>query len=753
MTDHSSVIAVRRVRAIAAAVLVALVAAMAVLVLFLLTQVTADFAQYGDYFQVLVYLNGTVATALLALIIWLFVKLWSRWRARKFGSRLLVKLAVIFALLGVVPGALIYGVSVQFVSRSIETWFDVRVESALRAGLNLGASAINLISRDMKERVQTLLQQNTSLFQWMSPLQLERWREQLGASEIVVWSMDGRALASVGTSGYSLRPERPEASRIQSAQQLGVVSWVTGVDDLAPDAGQEPRVLVLGHLSNVSTDLVAGAAFVQVKAPLSKQLVVDALSVQQTNREYQVRALARENLRSMYVGTLTLALFLTVFGAVVIAALLGGQIVQPLLLLAAGVRDVARGDLTPKLATHNKDELGDLTRAFADMTQQLSEARGTAESSMAQLESARASLQTILDNLTAGVLLFDAQHRLLQANPSADRILMQPVSTWVGRAWPAQGPLAGWMAQVSSHFERDLFERIEDDGQWQDTFELQLTESSGPLDGPQAGNLVLMARGAVLPDGSSLLVFDDITDMISAQRAQAWHEVARRLAHEIKNPLTPIQLSAERLEHKLKGKLGDVDQALVTKSVKTIVQQVDAMQRMVNEFRDFSRLPKAQLVPVNLNQQIQDTLALYEGTATPVELSLQAGLPNVMADAEQLRQVIHNLVQNAQDATVGAGLSHPVTIQTRVNEARTHVRLSVLDRGPGFSDHVLRRAFEPYVTTKAKGTGLGLVMVKKIADEHGARVRVRNQIEAGHIIGAAVSVSFPVMGIQERRDT
>ncbi len=753
MTEQSSGMSIRRVRAIALAVMVALVAAMALLVLFLLTQVTADFAQYGDYFQVLVYLNGAVASALLALITWLFVKLWSRWRARKFGSRLLVKLAVIFALLGVVPGALIYGVSVQFVSRSIETWFDVRVESALRAGLNLGASAINLISRDMKERVQTLLQQNTSVYQWMSPLQLERWREQLGASEIVVWSIDGKALASVGTSGYSLRPERPDASRIQSAQQLGVVSWVSGIDDLAPDAGQEPKVLVLGHLNNISTDLIAGAAFVQVKAPLSKQLVVDALSVQQTNREYQVRALARENLRSMYVGTLTLALFLTVFGAVVIAALLGSQIVQPLLLLAAGVRDVAKGDLTPKLATHNKDELGDLTRAFADMTQQLSDARGTAESSMAQLESARASLQTILDNLTAGVLLFDAQHRLLQANPSADRILMQPVSSWVGRSWPDEGPLAGWMTQVAGHFERDLFERTDEDSQWQDTFELQLTPNAGPVDGPQSGNLVLMARGAVLPDHSSLLVFDDITDMISAQRAQAWHEVARRLAHEIKNPLTPIQLSAERLEHKLKGKLEEADQALVTKSVRTIVQQVDAMQRMVNEFRDFSRLPKAQLKPVNLNQQIQETHSLYEGTATPVELSLQAGLPNVMADGEQLRQVIHNLVQNAQDATVGAGLSYPVTIQTRVNEARTHVRLSVLDRGPGFSDHVLRRAFEPYVTTKAKGTGLGLVMVKKIADEHGARVRVRNQIDAGHIIGAAVSVSFPVMGIQDRRDT
>ena len=308
------------------------------------------------------------------------------------------------------------------------------------------------------------------------------------------------------------------------------------------------------------------------------------------------------------------------------------------------------------------------------------------------------------------------------------------------------------MAAMSQHFEQDLFEQIESDTHWQETFELQVDDNVGPMDGPQSGKLILMARGAFLPDGSSLVVFDDITAMISAQRAQAWHEVARRLAHEIKNPLTPIQLSAERLEHKLKDKLENTDQNLLAKSVRTIVTQVDAMQRMVNEFRDFSRLPKAQLLPLNLNEQIQETMALYEGSAIPVAIDLQAGLPLILADAEQLRQVIHNLVQNAIDANESADSKQPVALQTRSNEAATHVRLTVSDSGAGFPDHVLRRAFEPYVTTKAKGTGLGLVMVKKIADEHDARVRVRNRVEAGHIIGAAVSVSFPIMGTPQTRD-
>jgi nitrogen fixation/metabolism regulation signal transduction histidine kinase len=238
-----------------------------------------------------------------------------------------------------------------------------------------------------------------------------------------------------------------------------------------------------------------------------------------------------------------------------------------------------------------------------------------------------------------------------------------------------------------------------------------------------------------------LLVFDDISEIVSAQRAQAWGEVARRLAHEIKNPLTPIQLSAERLEMKLSGKLEDKEQALLTKSVKTIVDQVDAMKRLVNEFRDYARLPAAELTAVDLNALIQDIVQLYdhEGTATPVALDLDPLAPSVRGDPQQLRQVVHNLVQNAQDAS-----GSEVTIRTQWKKTSQRVRLSVLDCGTGFDEQVLKRAFEPYVTTKAKGTGLGLAVVKKIADEHGARVDIANRTVDGAIVGAQVSLSLPI---------
>jgi nitrogen fixation/metabolism regulation signal transduction histidine kinase len=258
----------------------------------------------------------------------------------------------------------------------------------------------------------------------------------------------------------------------------------------------------------------------------------------------------------------------------------------------------------------------------------------------------------------------------------------------------------------------------------------------------------VVARGAELPDNARLLVFDDISDIVSAQRAQAWGEVARRLAHEIKNPLTPIQLSAERLEKRLSGKLPEPEQAVLVKSVKTIVDQVDAMKRLVNEFRDYARLPAAELKPVDLNALVLDVMQLYDGVSTyaAIRLELDPQCPLVNGDAQQLRQVIHNLLQNAQDASQASTTAgdSSIVLRTQWQQAAGRVRLSVLDHGPGFAEHILKRAFEPYVTTKASGTGLGLAVVKKIADEHGSRVDIANRVQDGVVVGAQVSLSLAV---------
>jgi nitrogen fixation/metabolism regulation signal transduction histidine kinase len=324
-----------------------------------------------------------------------------------------------------------------------------------------------------------------------------------------------------------------------------------------------------------------------------------------------------------------------------------------------------------------------------------------------------------------------------------------PLAAYEGKRLTEIEGLQTFGASVQQQFETFLAHSPERNlDHWQQSFELGGT-GTAQIGRPANDTITLIARGAELPSNQRLLVFDDISEIVSAQRSQAWGEVARRLAHEIKNPLTPIQLSAERLEMKLSGKLGVPEQALLTKSVKTIVDQVDAMKRLVNEFRDYARLPAAELRPINLNALARDVLNLYlnEGGQMDIRPDLDPNCPDILGDAQQLRQVLHNLLQNAQDATVSAGRhgdADAVVLKTQWLPAQQRVRLSVLDCGTGFPDHILKRAFEPYVTTKDKGTGLGLAVVKKIADEHGTRVEISNRLMDGQLCGAQVSLSFAI---------
>jgi nitrogen fixation/metabolism regulation signal transduction histidine kinase len=713
--------------------------------LFLLTLATNNRAFYEQNFPWLVGINVAVAAFLLLVILWLALRLALRLKRGKFGSRLLIKLAAIIGLVGILPGLLIYTVSYQFVSRSIESWFDVRVESALAAGLNLGRTTLDTLTADLSSKTRVAAEGLSRVPNSSAVLALERVREQLGVTDLVLWGASGQALGSSGSSRFDINPERPTAAQLRSARTARVMAQIEGLEeDGSADAGARvaampPRIKVLALVSPPSFGLNAEPRYLQVVVPLPGALVTDALAVQVANREYQERALTREGLRRMYIGTLTLALFLAVFGAVLLAVLLGNQLVRPLLVLAEGMREVAAGNLAPKTALTSRDELASLTRTFANMTQDLSDAREAVQHSMEQVDAARDNLQTILDNLTAGVVVLDEQGRVRSVNPGAARILHTPLALHMGKPLAEVPGLETFASGVLQQFERFLSEQAQHEGgHWQQSFELS-ADGSTPFD----EGITLIARGALLPNNERLLVFDDVSEMVSAQRAKAWGEVARRLAHEIKNPLTPIQLSAERLAMKLEGKVQPPEQAILNKSVRTIVDQVDAMKRLVNEFRDYARLPAAQLAPVDLNALVRDIVGLYDNAAVPVRLELTDGLPKALADAQQVRQTLHNLVQNAQDAMAGVPEAQ-VVLRTRRSDSGQWVRLSVLDQGPGFAEHILKRAFEPYVTTKVKGTGLGLAVVKKIMDEHGGRVDLSNRMTEGKVIGAQVSLSFAV---------
>jgi len=717
------------------------------------------------HFVWLFWVNVAVATLLLLVIGLGALRLATRLRRGKFGSRLLAKLAAVFALVGVVPGLLIYGVSYQFVTRSIDTWFDVQVAQALDAGLVLGRSTLDAAVADLSAQARTAAERladarqqdgrNADGRQTIGPLALERIRQQLGVRDAVLLGANGQVLASVGGSSADLVTERPSASLLRQARLQRSAGALEGLDDEPlPGARPTARVRALALVPNTDISLAAANEdrFLMLVHPLPDTLVANALAVQAAYREYQQRALARTGLRRMVVGTLTLTLVLSVFGALLLAVSLGNQIIRPLLLVADGVRQVAEGDLTAKPVFASRDELGGLTRSFAQMTEQLADARAQVQRGVAQLEGARTWLQTILDSLSAGVIVFDRQGAIDTVNPGATRILRQPLSAYRGRPLGEVPGMAGLAAAVWQRSE--LHRTSPEDGErdhWQDAFALQLE---------QGESLNLLLRGASLPGDARLLVFDDITEVVSGQRSVAWAEVARRLAHEIKNPLTPIQLSAERLEHKLAAKLvAEPDRAMLTRSVATIVAQVQAMKQLVDEFRDYARLPAAKLHPLDLNALVLEVLGLYAAPQEQGRLraELEPGLPAIEGDLSQLRQVIHNLVQNALDAVESrsGGLVRVITEAARNDGGELRaVRLRVSDNGGGFGENVIKRAFEPYVTTKPKGTGLGLAVVKKIADEHGARVRIVNRrdvvVSNGHddvpaegaVIGAQVSLSF-----------
>jgi nitrogen fixation/metabolism regulation signal transduction histidine kinase len=709
---------------------------------------------FERHYHWLYWVNVAVAAVLTLVILTAAVRLVVRVRRGRFGSRLLLKLAGIFALVGVVPGLMIYAVSYQFVNRSIETWFDVRLASALEAGLNLGRGTLDAMVTDLGTKTRDAADQlaDGSMPQLLA---LERLRDKLGARTVALVGGRGQILLESGGETSQLTPDRPSDTMLSRARGGAPVSQLEGLEDEAAALQNGARIRALALLPNTELRLGLGERYLMVVQRVPASMLSNALAVQNANSEYQQRSLERVGLRRMYLGTLTLVLILAVFGALLLAVTLGNQLARPLLMLADGMRQVAQGDLSVRPVLASRDELGGLTRSFADMTGQLADARAQVSRTVAELDAARTHLQTILDNLTAGVLVFDPAGLIETVNPGATRILRLPLSAYVGRPLADVPGLSDFAASLAQRFEQhmgpDPAERDMDRELWQESFELQLDPKQDPL--------TLLVRGAPLPYGARLVVFDDISEVVSAQRSAAWSEVARRLAHEIKNPLTPIQLSAERLQHKLEAKLEGTDQAMLVRSVATIVNQVQAMKQLVNEFRDYARLPSAQLKALDLNALVLEVLSLYAEAQEKGRLATQLapGLPCIKGDASQLRQVIHNLVQNALDA-VHERPDGRVTVRSSLSVtdsgAPRSVRLHIVDNGPGFAEKVLKRAFEPYVTTKTKGTGLGLAVVKKIADEHGARIALRNlhpASDAGSppddgaeqpVIGAQVSLSF-----------
>ncbi|CAG9196080.1 Signal transduction histidine kinase involved in nitrogen fixation and metabolism regulation [Burkholderia gladioli] len=754
-------------------VIVSTVAVTALLLLVLLAAASANTEFFDRYYSWLYTANILVALVFLLVVMSLVGMIVVRLRKGKFGTRLLAKLAVFFALVGVVPGGIIYIVSYQFVSRSIESWFDVNVETALTAGLNLGRDTLDASLSDLRSKARLMSEQLASADTNTNgtTLTLLRLRDQFGVQDATIVepghgnsgaAPDLHIVAQASGNFAALIPDdMPTPLMLGQAREHGGYAAIEGEVDGDPRARGSKgalRLRVVQRIPDSSTALLQPAErYLQLTQPVSPTLARNADAVQRAYREYQEKSLGRSGLRKMYIGTLTLALFLATFIAMMIALALGNQLARPLFLLAQGTKEVAEGDYTPKRELKTRDELGFLTQSFNAMTRQLSEARLAVERNRVALEYSKAYLESILANLTAGVFVLDRQFRLSIANRGAERIFRQPFQSQTGTVLDQIAAVAEFGAMVRKAFaDREAAGQggAEDRGHWQQQFAVVVPGETDPLTLLVRGTRLASALASEAADPQTsgyVVVFDDISDVISAQRSVAWGEVARRLAHEIKNPLTPIQLSAERLQMKLADKLAPNDAEVLKRGATTIVNQVAAMKRMVDDFRDYARTPPAVLGNLQLNELVSEVLTLYGvGEGKNMIVVEQGPLPVIRGDATQLRQVIHNLLQNAQDSV--AEVAQPrVWLETRAVEygdpdadgtKRIAVRLTVSDNGPGFPARILTRAFEPYVTTKAKGTGLGLATVKKIVDEHGARIDLRNRMQGEVVEGAQVSILF-----------
>lgn len=754
-------------------VLVLTVAVTALLLLVLLAAASANTEFFDRYYSWLYTANILVALVFLLVVLGLGGMIVARLRKGKFGTRLLAKLAIFFALVGVVPGGIIYVVSYQFVSRSIESWFDVNVETALTAGLNLGRGMLDASLSDLQNKARLMSEQLSSADTNTNgtTLTLLRLRDQFGVQDATIVepghsgtgaAPDLHIVAQASGNFAALIPDdMPTPLMLSQAREHSGYAAIEGEVDGDPRARGAKgalRLRVVQRIPDSSTALLQPAErYLQLTQPVSPSLARNADAVQRAYREYQEKSLGRSGLRKMYIGTLTLALFLATFIAMMIALALGNQLARPLFLLAQGTKEVAEGDYTPKRELKTRDELGFLTQSFNAMTRQLSEARLAVERNRVALEYSKAYLESILANLTAGVFVLDRQFRLTIANRGAERIFRQPFQSQIGTVLDQLAVVAEFGAMVRKAFaDREAAGQGggQDRGHWQQQFAVMMPGETDPLTLLVRGTRLASAVAGEADDPQTsgyVVVFDDISDVISAQRSVAWGEVARRLAHEIKNPLTPIQLSAERLQMKLTDKLSPADAEVLRRGSTTIVNQVAAMKRMVDDFRDYARTPPAVLGNLQLNDLVSEVLTLYGvGEGKNIIVVEQGPLPVIRGDATQLRQVIHNLLQNAQDSV--AEVAQPrVWLETRAVEygdpdangmRRVAVRLGVSDNGPGFSARILTRAFEPYVTTKAKGTGLGLATVKKIVDEHGARIDLRNRMQGEVVEGAQVSILF-----------
>ncbi len=699
--------------------------------LYLMIGAARNSSLFSQYYSSLLIVNVVTLVVLSALILYQLQQLISQYRRHAAGSRMKLRLVLLFIVLSITPVSVMYYFSLEFIHRGVDSWFDATVEEALQNSLELSRASLNVRMRELLHATEQLADELVHGENRSLTLLLNELRQRSGAEELALFTPNGRAVAVSLKELDRLAPTPPnEAILVQLRSGRSYVG-------LEPFEDNRTRVRVAVRLPvSLASQKVR---FLQALYAVPPRMSTLAGSVQQAYTKYTELTYLREPLKYSFTLTLSLVLLLTILTAVWAAFMYAHRLVAPIRDLVKGTRAVAAGDYARRLPVRSHDEFGHLARSFNEMTQRLAQARDEAQHNQQHIETQRAYLEAILKRLSSGVFTLGADGVLHTANPAAAAILGVPLQQLTGRAigsiardFPHLKPLA---AALLPHL------KAQGDSEWRE--EVVLFGA--------AGRQVLLCRATVLRRMSDMMhdhvvVFDDITSQIKSQRDAAWSEVARRLAHEIKNPLTPIQLSAERLRRKYLATMPPEDASLLDRSTHTIVQQVEALKEMVKAFSDYARTPELHLRPLDLNQLVSEVADLYQGEDGALRLvrELQPDIPAVEADSGRMRQLLNNLIKNAMETGAENG-DVIITIRTcwRDEHDSRFMELRVEDNGPGIPGDVMAHLFEPYITTKPKGTGLGLAVVKKIVEEHNGLIWAEN-LPAG---GACFVVRLPLASV------
>lgn len=702
-----------------ASVSIAILFGFILLSLQLMSSSTQESSELSAMHSWLLVINTLGSVTLLVLVV---VNAWSLVRELKkkeAGSRLTTRMVSLFVLLALAPAAIVFYFSVQFLHQGIDSWFNVEIDRAMDDALELSQSSLAQRMNWHIKQTRQLAAQLEDKSDTLIALEIGSLWAESGASEIAAFSSTGRILASSSANPAEILPHMPDEQIWLQLRQ--------NKEYYAFDPGDDDRMMVRIILP-IERDQ---RRFLQVLYPIPLRVTDLADSIEFAFIRYQEMTFLRDSLKTSFSLILLLVLLLSLLAAIWVAFISIRNIVAPVKELVKGTQAVAEGDYKQELPVMNQDDLGFLVESFNLMTKRIARSQDETRAAGLEVENQRAYLETILANLTAGVISFDASFRIRTANQAAYRILHIPVSHFVGQTLPNLARRNQELSEVLGAIQL-LLETADD-----------IWEQRIVFLGPN-GRQELLCRGTPLfqQNGGRMggvVVFDDVTDLIQAQKNAAWGEVARRLAHEIKNPLTPIQLSAERLQHKLAKELPENSAEFLQRGTRTIVQQVEAMKRMVDDFSEYARPSKKQVEKINLIDLIQEVVVLYQPSGVVFDCIFATRRVIVEVDPVSMRQVLHNLIKNAQEA-VGGPCHIDVKIGKVVRNNAEYVELGLYDNGSGVPAEQIETLFEPYVTTKSKGTGLGLAIVKKIIEEHGGVIWV----DTAYNNGAGFVIQLPV---------